>query len=159
MLNNISWTDYIMAVGIALVIYYLFIGLKYYSEDIKDLLSGKRRFKLKPAPSVAHNRQHEQDVKSGPEEFTGYENSRDDEFMELEHLIGRLKTIIEDASRRKMVPQEFKQYLTMILKEYPSIKDSPLRSSVNEMIISECQKYGTVILNEEEMDSLWVEVV
>lgn len=159
MLNDISWTDYIMAVGITLVIYYLFIGVKYYAGEIKDLLSGKRKFKLKPALPAAHEKQYDQNIESEQPGITGFENSKDDEFIELEHLIGRLKTVIEDASHREMVPQEFKQYLTMILKEYPSIKDSPLRSSVNEMIISECQKYGTVMLNEDEVDSLWIDVV
>jgi len=64
----------------------------------------------------------------------------DDEFTEVEHLIERLKAVVADASRRKLIPQEFKQYLSMVLKEYPAVRYSPIRSSVNELIVSECQK-------------------
>jgi len=47
----------------------------------------------------------------------------------------------------------------MVLKEYPSVRYSPLRSSINELIVSECQKYGAVTLNEDEVELLWKEAV
>jgi hypothetical protein len=84
-----------------------------------------------------------------------FEESMDKDFTEVEHLIERLKTLIADASRRKMIPQEFKQYLSLVLKEYPSVRNSSLRASVNELIVSECEKYGTVTLAEDEVDLVW----
>ncbi|SDW51031.1 hypothetical protein SAMN05444410_103157 [Hydrobacter penzbergensis] len=158
MLKSISWSDYIIAVAILLAIYYLFVGMRYFSVEIKDLLSGKRKLKLKAA--LPNNRAaYNPDDEQSQQEIGGFENTTDDEFTEVEHLIERLKDVITDASRRKMIPQEFKQYLSMVLKEYPSVRYSPLRSSVNELIISECQKYGTVTLNEEEVELLWKEAV
>lgn len=156
MLTGISWTDYFIVVGIALVIYYAFVSVKYYSGEIKDLLSGKRKLQFKPVPSAQSQRQYEKDVDQvQQEEGGGFEETTDSEFAEVEHLIERLKQVIEDASRRKLIPEEFKQYLAMLLKEYPSVKQSPLRSSINELIISECQKYGTVTISEDEVELLW----
>lgn len=158
MLKNISWSDYFIAVAIALILYYLFIGMRYFSGEIKDLLSGKRKLKLQtalPDPNGEYNTT----VEEGDQEPSGFEKTTDNEFNEVEHLIERLRTVITDASRRKLIRQEFKQYLSMVLKEYPSVKYSPLRSSINELIVSECQKYGAVTLNEDEVELLWKEAV
>ncbi|RKD15103.1 hypothetical protein BCY91_06155 [Pelobium manganitolerans] len=158
MLKNISWSDYIIAVAILLAIYYLFVGMKYFSGEIKDLLSGKRKLKFRAAVSndhAAYNPDNEESL----QETSGFEETTDDEFSEVEHLIERLKAVIADASRRKLIPQEFKQFLSMVLKEYPSVRYSPIRSSINELIVSECQKYGAVTLNEDEVELLWKEAV
>ena len=156
MFTNISWTDYFITVIILLAIYYLFVGIRYYSGDIKDLLSGKRKLSLKTA--LPYNLRGEYSsiigANSQPSEAS-FEETADEEFTEVEHLIERLKALIADASHRKMIPQEFKQYLSLVLKEYPTVKNSSLRASVNELIVSECEIYGTVTLTEDEMDLVW----
>lgn len=43
MLKNISWTDYIIAVAIALIIYYIFVAARYFADELKELFSGKRK--------------------------------------------------------------------------------------------------------------------
>jgi hypothetical protein len=158
MLKNISWSDYIIAVAILLAIYYLFVGMRYFSGEIKDLLSGKRKLKLRAALSNP-NGVNDADDEQSQQETGSFEQTTDDEFSEVEHLIERLKAVVADASRRKLIPHEFKQYLSMVLKEYPSVRYSPIRSSVNELIISECQKYGAVTLKEDEVELLWKEAV
>jgi len=160
MLTNISWTDYLIAVAIFLTIYYLYVGLRYFSADFKDLFSGKRKQNFKAALS---NDAKEESIQSAGEsatiEINAFEETSDDEFAEVEHLIGRLKIVIADASPKKLVPQEFKHYLHLVLQEYPSVQNSPLRSSVNELIVSECEKYSAVTLSEDEVDLLWKGVV
>ncbi len=157
-MTNISWSDYILAVAILIAIYYLFVGVRYYSDETKDLLSGKRKRKLR---TVLHdtNGISDSSVEPGQQEIGGFEKTTDDEFSEVEHLIDRLKAVIADASRRKLTPQESKLYLSMVLKEYPAVKYSPIRSSINELIISECQKYGAVTLKEDEVELMWKEAV
>jgi len=158
MLQNISWADYIMVIAAALVIYYLFVGVKYFSIEIRELLAGKRKLKFKMSQAHAGSSYNETDEEY-PQADNGFENTSDDEFTEVEHLIERLKSVIGDASGRKLIPEEFKQYISLVLKEYPSVKYSPLRSSVNELIVSECQKYKVVTLTEDEVELLWKEAV
>ena len=156
MFTNISWTDYFITVTILLAIYYLFVGIRYYSRDIKDLLSGKRKLNLNTALPYNSKGEYCSTTEGNihPSEVS-FEETKDEEFTEVEHLIERLKALIADASRRKMIPQEFKQYLSLVLKEYPSVKNSSLRASVNELIVSECEKYGAVTLTEDEVDLVW----
>ena len=157
MLKNISWNDYTIAIVLLLVIYFVLVGLLYFSEDIKKLLSGKRKPTFRAA--VPHDNRTSVSGTKEIREETGFSTATDDEFTEVEQLIERLKAVISDACHRKLIPQEFKQYLSMVLKEYPSVRYSPIRSSINELIVSECQKYGPAILHENEIEMLWKEAM
>lgn len=160
MLTNISWTDYFIAVAILITTYYLFVGLRYFSADLRDLISGKTELKLRTVWALDTGGENIQtSEKNYPGESPALETTTDDDFAEVEHLIGRLKNVIADASSRKLIPLEFKQYLHLLLQEYPNIKNSPLRSSINELIASECEKYGAVTLSEDEVELLWKDAV
>lgn len=156
MLKNISWTNFITTIVIGLAIYYLFIGIRYYSDEIKDILSGRKKIKLKPALHQDKSRASidETSIERGT---LGFENTSDEEFDETEHLIEQLKAAIEYGAGRKLIPEEFKMSLVMVLKQYPAIKYSPLRPSINELILSECDKFQITALNEREVDLLWRE--
>lgn len=156
MLNSISWAEYIMGVAVVSAAYYLYVAARYFSADIKDILAGKRKLQFRTA-MVIHGRDSEVFSAPGNDTDDGATGMPDNDFDAVEALIGRLKTVIADASGRKLIPQEFRQYLSMVLKEYPSLQYSPLRPSVNELIISECEKYGVVTLSEEEAELLWKE--
>lgn len=156
MLTNISWTDYLIGVAILLAIYYLFVGVRYFSADFKDFFSGKRKLKFKTALSNDTDGETILSVgENNPAEITAFDETLDHDFAEVEHLIERLKGVIADASGKKLIPQEFTHYLHLVLKEYPSVRNSSLRSSVNELIVSECEKYSAVTLSEDDVDLLW----
>lgn len=156
MFTNISWPDYFIVVAILLTTYYLFVGLRYFSADLKNLISGKKKLKFRAMrPHDTSGESIQTSEKNYPGENAALETTTDDDFVEVEHLIGRLKNVIADASGRKLIPLEFKQYLHLVLQEYPNIKKSPLQSSINELIASECEKYGAVTLSEDEVELLW----
>ena len=160
MLTNISWTDYIIAVAILLTTYYFFVGMRYFSADLKDLATGKR--KLKFGKKQIHNPEAKSLLATEKTDYhpdADFEPETDEEMDEVEHLIDRLKSVIADASGKKLIPQELKQYLHLVLQEYPNIKNSPFRTSINELVASECEKYGTVTLSEDEVELLWKDVV
>ena len=157
MLTNISWTDYIIAVAILLTTYYFFVGMRYFSADLKDLVTGKRELKFRAVIPV--DTDEIESIQTSEKNYNGespaFETTTDDDFAEVEHLIERLKSVIADASGKKLIPQELKQYLHLVLQEYPNIKNSPFRASINELVASECEKYSAVILSEDEVEQLW----
>lgn len=161
MLTNISWTDYIIAVAISLAVYYFFVGIRYFSADLKDLVTGKRELKFRAA--IPDDTDESESIQTSEKNYNGespaFETTTDDDFAEVEHLIERLKSVIADASAKKLIPQELKQYLHLVLQEYPNIKNSPFRTSINELVASECEKYGAVTLSEDEVELLWKDVV
>ena len=160
MFTGISWTDYIVVVTIGLSTYYLIIGLRYYSAELKELISGK--IKLGFSKQIANYSFKENDqpfFAPFETDLQTVDSMHDDDFSEVEELIGQLKEAIETASIKKYIIQEYRQNLRMILKKYPNIKNSSIRSSINEFLISECEKFGTVTFSEEEADKLWLDTV
>jgi hypothetical protein len=151
MLNNISWTGYIIAVAILLSLFYFYVGLRYFYTEIKDLFSGKRKLRLREAMP------EEEGIENYHDHGSDLQTSENDGFEEVEHLIARLKNVIMGAPGKEPGPGEFREYLRLVLKEYPSLKNSPLRPSVNELIVSECEKYGAVTLSEDEVELLWMD--
>lgn len=158
MITNITWSDYLITIIILLGVYYIVIGIRYFSRDIQEILSGKRKLRLGASVRSNASPSYSVEEQQNDQVVHGFEATSDDEFMIVEALTERLKTAIEEASLRKFIPQEFRQLLCSILKDYASVKYSPLRSSVNELIVSECQKYEGVTLNIEDVELLWADV-
>lgn len=151
MLNNITWTEYIIAVAILTTFYYLYIGLRYFRGDIQNLLAGKQ----KSQPAFIPVQQDAFPKEAFPEQSEDLRETGEDQFELVGQLIEELKSIIADASRENLEPNEFKPTISQVLKEYPGIEKSPLRGSVNELIVTEWEKNSAVVLTLEEVDVLW----
>lgn len=153
MLSNITWAEYWTGIGITTVVYYLYIALRYYPNELKKILSGRKGESDNDTAAVGVFIQ--QDVEDDEDEF---QDGGEDEFQEIEALIESLTSTIEKASKEQLVLPEFKQCLRMALREYPGVKDSPFRNAVSELIVSECEKQGTYTLSEKDIDVLWNDV-
>lgn len=165
MFTSISWTNYIVVIVLLLVIYYIIIGIWFYSSDLKNLLSGNKKFKLRPPIGIKELQNdsnpiaHEQALSEIDKDRNAIDETNDEISLEVDHLIIKLKEAIADASHKKYFQPEFFLYLQLIIKEYPMVKNSQFQSVINELIISECNKYGSVMLDEEEVALLWNELV
>ncbi len=154
MFTNISWGNYIVVIVLLLVSWYLFIGLRFYFVVIKEIVKGKwklqnRRVKdleirYDVVQSQAINNTSLQPSFGGPEES----------ILDVDAFLERLKNVVEEATQRKLVKKEFQGYLSLLLCEYPSIKNSPFRSVVSELIISECNKLDFISLSQIEVEEL-----
>jgi hypothetical protein len=157
MFTTISWTDYIVIVTILLAIYYLVIGLRFYFHELKNVfLKGSIRLNAVSHEAPGKRRSYSE---SGPGVSEPYNHSSaedaDETYQEVEDLIIRLKITIEEGVRNQLPKQEFSQNLKSILKEYSSLRNSTFRAAIIELIISECEKNGSTILNEDELTVLW----
>lgn len=141
MFTNISWTNYFFVIISLLIIYYIIIGLRFYPVEIRNFLFDKMKFKIR-----------ESETKILRKSETGNTSSK------VEELVVRLKDAIAELSGKRFIKQEFFLYLQLILEEYPEIKNSQFQSAINELIISECAKYDSIMFSEEELVGLWSEV-
>jgi len=160
MLTGISWNNYIVVVVLLSISWYLYVGLRYYFDDIKEFVTGKRKLqfrglerKLIPKSDYDFDYQKSDEILNVPVEF----ETVNPVFNEVEDLTARLKNAITDAAQKKLVKSEFEDRLRFILKEYPSLRDSPFRPSLNELIVSECERQESVLLTLEEVEALWNE--
>lgn len=159
MLVGITWGEYFTAMGILTVIYYAYIGIRYFPLEFKRLLSGRPieddlspSFDQQPYVAVLDEEAEMDDEESDIDDV-------DDEFADVEELIGSLTVAIAKASKKKMIVAEFKQSIRGLLRSQPNLKASPFRSSLNELIVSECGKHGVFTPNEQEIDVLWEDTV
>jgi hypothetical protein len=158
MFTNISWVNYMVVVALLLASWYLFVGLRFYFEDIKDLVTGKRKLQFRAfgdtmyqEPQYDLSHQDSPEVNSSQSSFEEFDTT----FQDVDALVERLKNVVSDAAKRKLLKQEFIDYLRLVLIEYPSVKNSPFSSSVSELIVSECDRLESITLSQTEAEALW----
>ncbi len=137
MFSNISWQNYLTGMAIALAVYYLVVGLKFYRSEISNL--------YKPRPKRTLELQE-------IEEDPPHEN---DQLVEIENLISRVKEVFEMAKDRRLTSGEVEEFLSLVFAEYPSVKHSDWRDSVNELVVSESEKVAGIRLTTQQVNQLW----
>lgn len=158
MFTNISWGNYIVAITLLLASWYLFVGVRFYFDDVKEIVKRKRKLQFRGLNNLNY-----QEVQSEFNHLDSFEvNSIQSEFVisdntfeEVDRLVERLKNAVADGAKRKLHKQDFINYLRLILTEYPNVKNSPFSSSVSELIVSECDKLESITLTQMEAESLW----
>ncbi|MEZ7507259.1 hypothetical protein [Flavobacterium sp. Arc2] len=157
MFTNISWGNYIVVIVLLFASWYLFIGLRFYFVEIKEIVTGKWTIRNCRSKDLEIH----YDVVQ-PQTFTDTSlqpsfGEPEESIINIDAFVEGLKNVVKEAAQRKLVKTEFQSYLSLLLCEFPSIKNSPFRSSVSEMIISECNKQDFISLSQVEVEELWNE--
>lgn len=168
MLNNISWGTYVSVSLLLLVVYYVVVGAKFYSNEIKALLSGKTKPSFRTASTTSLQDDEEPTTESAQvqsELFTPDENytpmygeeASDTTLEQVRELTHCIKDAIAEAVEKNHIKEEFILSLQLLLKKYSFLKGSPSLGALNNLIASECEKYGYIQLSAEERVLLWNE--
>lgn len=151
MFTNISWSNYIIAVSVLLIIWYLILVFKFYYPELKQILSGEKKIKILSFGNRSKRNLSKPISSSFSESF--------DTLEDAEELSNRLLQVIEESTERNLSLKEFQNYLGLVLEEYPYVKISSLRENINNFIVSECEKHPQLLLTFEQVDSLWEETI
>ena len=158
MLTNISWGNYIAVVALLTASWYLFVGVRFYFNDIKEIAAGKRKLQFRGLSKVEYqefpSQLNQQDFPKNNSSESPF-GEFDTIFEDVDILVERLKNVIEDAAQRKLLKIEFIEAVRLVLKDYPSVKNSPFSLSVSELIVSECDKLEYAVLDQTEAEALW----
>lgn len=157
MYTNISWGNYIIVIVLLLVSWYFFVGLQFYFVEIKEIVTGKWKLQNRRTKDLEIH----YDVVQ-PQTFTDTSlqpsfGEPEESIINIDAFVEGLKNVVKEAAQRKLVKTEFQSFLSLLLCEFSSIKNSPFRSSVSEMIISECNKLDFISLSQVEVEELWNE--
>jgi len=153
MISNVSWATYSFVTAIATLLYYLYVGYRYYYHDLKRTFGQGGGTILTygtaaDAPSATGSTAH---VSA---KGTFEENSFND-FETVEELVDRVKALITESVEHKSPKDSFLSTLHHILKDYPSMQHSQFRPSVNEFIITESEAQGMPAITTEEVEQAW----
>lgn len=167
MFTGISWSDYTTTTALLLAAYYLFVGVKFYSRELQYLLSSKSRF-LVGSTSVKSNVQNAEEsnlqlqaIQSvlfpSSANYTPVTETIEDIFKQVQELTGKLEEAIAVAAEKGYIKDEFVLSLQLLLKNYAFLKGSLAMGAINNLIASECERYGYIQLSAEERVMLWNE--
>jgi hypothetical protein len=142
MLSNVSWGEFIEVVVILLVLYYLFIGVKYYREEIKSLLSGKLRKKDKAAVQQ-------------PGQANGKSSTNDPAFDELEAVVNDLRYGVFERAGKSVSKKELLEQLQERLSKYSNLRIPGYKVAINNYIIIHAEEICGIVFSEHELNSAW----
>ncbi|WP_294958327.1 hypothetical protein [uncultured Flavobacterium sp.] len=159
MLNSISWNSYLVAVVTLLLLWYLYTGLRYYSSEIKQILSGRKKIGF---PSFGKKTRNDSFHSSNQEDVnpTNLNEAFEESFAtldEVKELSVRITEAVSESAAIKRSKEEFKNYIRLILSDYPYVKISSLRDNVNNLLAYQSKKHPELLLTSGEADELWEE--
>ncbi len=167
MLTNISWGSFIAFTTLLMIVYYLYIGVRYYSKELLRLFSFKKRFPNHSAlmksdvkidnDTISHNQEIQPESLTSHNKYMPLREDTDDTFPQVKKLTVGLKEVIAEAVSNKYIKEEFILSLQLLLKKHQYLKGSPHLAVINNLIASECEKYGYIQLSAEEQVMLWNE--
>ena len=154
LLHQISWHQYLIVAFVAAIFYYLIVFLKYYRPELQSLqrrISGD-----KPGEQLQALQYQPDEEEALPATVQSpVERPYHGEIISnTDFLSGELKACIARAAEKPFAPAVLIPQLKQILLEYESIA-APERSAINQLIVVECEKTGTALLTEEEVDQWW----
>ncbi|SOD17693.1 hypothetical protein [Pedobacter xixiisoli] len=149
MLSNITWMQYIGALLLLLTIYYIYVAIRYYPAELRKLMTTRK--------SELARETFYSDVEEVEPDAGGSSNGQEtNELEEIEQLVLQLTSEIRDCSTRVVSFEELKARIQHVFNVRPNMQHSLYRSSINELIVSECEKYGTFTLDVGDVDEWWI---
>jgi hypothetical protein len=139
MLNDVTWSEYIIGVLVLLFVFYLFVILKFYRKELKDFLSGKLKRPAEP----------------GNEEQSVEAFEDDGSFEVLEQVVNELRQdILEKAGTTADREVLLSQMKTRLMR-YDGMYRPAYRVAVNDYIMQHAEEICGVVFSEEELEAEW----
>lgn len=145
MQTAISWYNYAIAVLVISGLYYIFIGFKFYRQDITAFFS--RKWKTSNTASVDDH--EEAEFTTSP-----YGEAMEGSFDELEEVVQDLKTAILDKAGNTG-KDDLLDLLKQRLANYTGLRRPAFRVAVNHFIIRQAEETCGVAFSEDELNEAW----
>jgi len=137
MFTSVSWQQYLVFISITAVIYYIYILLRYYRNEVINFIKG---IKNTPVPSKEKNN----DKTITTQDAT------------LNELLGELKIFFQLASKRNYPKEELMMAVKLKLRDYGQFKNTPFEIAVNNFIATESDNQCSIHLSEDDWRVLWM---
>ena len=73
----------------------------------------------------------------------------------VKECMDQINTVIKDAAENNLVKQEIIYSLQQLTTKYSVIGNSPFKSFITDYILTECDNYCSIHLNENEVTAIW----
>lgn len=166
MFTSISWVNYLVVVALLLSVYYLILGVYFYSRDLRRFFAGLQKAGIRAGPETNTSNPFASQDAPGFFNMEAEANASQDSAaqatentsQEIEQLDAELIAAIEEAQAKKYSKEEFLLLLMMVLKEYPAFKGSPFEPDIRNLILTESKKQDSISLTKEDIMHLFQKV-
>ena len=152
MFKDISWTDYIKVVSAMTILYYLTVTVIIYRKKILSLF--KTRYELEGNDAARADKESTATIPSGLRAEREFEDS-----IPLGEPIERfakdLRVLLGSKTSAEHGSKQLVEEIRSVLSRFPSLHDLGLRDTLNEFILSECERCQVIIPNVDELDAMW----
>jgi hypothetical protein len=154
MLKTFTWNSYLMVVTTLTAVYYVVILIRYYKQGARLLAKRfwQRQFSSeKPTQRpIVDTGQSSGEVIQDASSGNTWEAS-----LQVKQLTQHLKETIADAYQNHYNKEDLLLLLEMTLRDYLTLNGTPFQTMINELIESECSKYGFIHLSVVELEQIW----
>lgn len=153
MFNSVSWSQYITAIITLLILYYSFVGFKYFRWEILSLI-GIKKVEDNTIAIPAFSNVNQTLKTENPEDYLPKPNLEIDISPLVQSFTDEAQAFINGANNNISKP-EVLYSLQLIAAKYPALKDADCKDELMQRIAEEVNtKYpGLVELNDLKI--LW----
>jgi hypothetical protein len=158
MLHQITWHQYLTAILLLAIIYYAVIIFRFYQSEIQRLinkLQGSANSSQLPGALQYEPEENELAQKTRQPGFFESYHQQPEPITGYDHLSGELKACIARAADKPFAPAILIPQLKKTLQIPCEGIASTDRDAINELIVNECERTGTALLTEDEVDQWW----
>jgi hypothetical protein len=154
LLQQISWQQYLSAASAAAIIYYIAVILSCYRTELETLQQRITGIKsTDELQALQYQTAEETALPPAPVHVSAGYAPQDQIISDTDVLAGKLKACITRAADKPFAPAILIPQLKQILQDH---QDSAAeRPAISHLIVNECEKTGTALLTEEEVDQWW----
>jgi hypothetical protein len=155
LLHQITWHQYLVIALIAAIIYYLVVILRCYQPELRKI---KQHFSGNQNREVLQALQYQDPETETPAPITqvtaSQQNNAGESINENDILTGKLKACIAKAADKPFAPSTLILQLNGVLQQHKDLAITA-RPAINHLIVKECEKTGTALLTDDEVDQWW----
>lgn len=154
LLHQITWHQYLSATIVIAIIYYLAVILRCYRPELQNLQKRITGDKKENQLQALQYQPAEEEVQPAPIQSQAKYTLQQESISESDILAGQLKACIAKAADKSFAPAILIPQLKQILQEHTELAVAE-RPFISHLIVAECERTGTALLTEEEVDQWW----
>ena len=153
MFTGISWGTYFIVLALLAAAWYTYVVVRYYQPELKKFIGKNKKAQGLATDGDATNFFIEDKAEMTPAgTFMEWQDTSQEEEVSL--LMRRIKEIIGSAAGNPFNKEEFTNYLSLLFKEFSTLKDTSYRGAINEFTANTCTSKA-LPLTQEEVHVLW----
>lgn len=155
--HHISWLIYLGVIGILLVGYYTYLGLRYHLKKIVVFFREQRLFRRHPSPVASEDPYpgYMPNLVSEDEGYSRQKQKLNAVFAEAALISQLIHTIIASCLELKCTHVQMIHMLKSSLDQHPKLKQEEFRKPITLLILSEFERYEEYELREEDLAEIW----